>query len=80
MESIDANLQAYVETQPGDGAANARHADEVESAFGDADDVAVARVSEPDDVTDAFYEILSTEASSDAADGGATVKQGGDRP
>ena len=80
MKSIDANLHAYVETQPGGAAPNARHADEVEAAFGDADDVAVARVADPEDVTDAIYEILSTEASSDAADGGATVKQGGDRP
>ena len=80
MKSIDANLHAYVETQPGGAAPNARHADEVEAAFGDADDVAVARVADPDDVTDAIYEILSTEASSDADDGGATVKQGGGRP
>jgi uncharacterized sporulation protein YeaH/YhbH (DUF444 family) len=80
MKSIDANLHAYVETQPGGAAPNARHADEVEAAFGDADDVAVARVADPEDVTDAIYEILSTEASSDAADDGATVKQGGDRP
>ncbi|QUO48000.1 DUF444 family protein [Halorubrum ruber] len=83
MESIDANLHAYVETQPGDGAANARHADEVEAAFGDADDVAVARVSEPDDVTDAIYEILSTEAEADGsgtADGRATGRtDGGER-
>ena len=83
MESIDANLHAYVETQPGDGAANARHADEVEAAFGDADDVAVARVSEPDDVTDAIYEILSTEAEGDGsgtADGRATGRtDGGER-
>jgi hypothetical protein len=84
MESIDANLQAYVETQPGDGAANARHADEVEAAFADADDVAVARVSEPDDVTDAIYEILSTESSSDggAGRGGPAARgrtDGGDR-
>ena len=63
MESIDANLHAYVETQPGGTAANARHADEVEATLGDADNVAVARVSGPEDVTDAIYEILSTEES-----------------
>ncbi len=68
MESIDANLHAYVETQPGGAAPNARHADEVENAFGDADDVAVARVAEPGDVTDAIYEILSTEANADGGD------------
>ncbi|RAW46074.1 hypothetical protein DQW50_06285 [Halorubrum sp. 48-1-W] len=65
MESIDANLHAYVETQPGGGGANARHADEVERAFGDADDVAVARVSGTEDVTDAIYDVLSTEAGGD---------------
>ncbi|MGM0448058.1 MAG: DUF444 family protein [Methanobacteriota archaeon] len=81
METIDANLHAYVETQPGDGAANARHADEVESAFADADDVAVARVSEPNDVTDAIYEILSTEASGDddPAPARSAAADGGDR-
>ena len=84
MESIDANLHAYVETRPGDGAANARHADEVESAFGDADDVAVARVSDPDDVTDAIYEILSTESAGGGSggSGAATAARrtdGGDR-
>jgi len=83
MESIDANLQAYVETQPGDGAANARHADEVEAAFDGGDGVAVARVSEPDDVTDAIYEILSTEsAADDAGDAGGAARgrtDGGDR-
>ncbi|WP_418283727.1 DUF444 family protein [Halorubrum sp. DTA46] len=82
MESIDANLHAYVETQPGGTAASARHADEVEKAFGDADDVAVARVSEPADVTDAIYEILSTEAEArdatvDSRSAGRT--DGGDR-
>ncbi|ELZ45222.1 hypothetical protein C465_14901 [Halorubrum distributum JCM 9100] len=83
MESIDANLHAYVETQPGDGAANARHADEVEAAFEGDDGVAVARVSEPDDVTDAIYEILSTEAEDDGprtGDGRATGRtDGGER-
>ncbi|EMA63515.1 DUF444 family protein [Halorubrum kocurii] len=83
MESIDANLHAYVETQPGGAAPNARHADEVETAFGDADDVAVARVADPDDVTDAIYEILSTEAEGDGnAPAGEAAKgrtDGGDR-
>ncbi|MFC6754782.1 DUF444 family protein, partial [Halorubrum tibetense] len=62
MQSIDANLHAYVETQPGGSATNARHADEVERALGDRSNVAVARVERPADVTDAIYEILSTEA------------------
>jgi hypothetical protein len=62
MEQIEANLHAYVETQPGGTAINATHAEEVEDAFGDADNVAVAYVSGPEDVTDAIYEILSTES------------------
>jgi len=45
MESIDANLHAYVETQPGGAAPNARHADEVEEALGNTGNIAVARVS-----------------------------------
>jgi uncharacterized sporulation protein YeaH/YhbH (DUF444 family) len=61
MRSIDANLHAYVETQPGGSAPSARHADEVERALGDAGNVAVARVAGPGDVTDAIYEVLSTE-------------------
>ena len=63
MRSIDANLHGYVETQPGGTTKNARHADEVEQALGDAGNVAVARVTGPEDVTDAIYEILSTEES-----------------
>jgi uncharacterized sporulation protein YeaH/YhbH (DUF444 family) len=61
MERIDANLHAYVETQPSGNAINATHAEEVERHFRDSDDVAVAYVSGPDDVTAAIYEILSTE-------------------
>ncbi len=82
MKSIDANLHAYVETQPGGTASNARHADQVEDALGDADDVAVARVSEPADVTDAIYEILSTETDGpDATSSGSVAGRtdGGDR-
>jgi uncharacterized sporulation protein YeaH/YhbH (DUF444 family) len=63
MESLPANLHAYVETQPGGTAINATHAEEVERAFADRDDVAVAYVSDPADVTDAIYHILSTEES-----------------
>jgi uncharacterized sporulation protein YeaH/YhbH (DUF444 family) len=65
MESIPANLHAYVEAQPGGAAINATHAEELEKAFGDSDEVAVAYVSEPDDVVDAIYEILSTEAEAE---------------
>ena len=62
MERIDANLHAYVETQPSGNAINATHAEEVERHFRDAGNVAVAYVSSPEDVTSAIYEILSTEA------------------
>ena len=63
METIDANLHAYVETQPSGNAINATHAEEVERQFHGTDDVAVAYVSSPKDVTEAIYEILSTEAT-----------------
>ncbi|MFC7133708.1 MULTISPECIES: YeaH/YhbH family protein [Salinibaculum] len=62
MERIDANLHAYVETQPSGNAINATHAEEVERHFREAGDVAVAYISSPEDVTSAIYEILSTEA------------------
>jgi hypothetical protein len=65
MESIPANLHAYVETQPTGTAINATHAEEVQSHFGDAENVAVAYVSGPEDVTDAIYEILSTEGDAE---------------
>ncbi len=61
MREIDANLHAYVETQPGGNTINATHAEEVERALGETGNVAVARVGGNDDVTDAIYEILSTE-------------------
>jgi len=61
MEEIPANLHAYVETQPSGNAINATHAEEVERSFRDADDVAVAYVSGPDDVVDAIETILRTE-------------------
>jgi len=63
MEEIPANLHAYVETQPSGNAINATHAEEVERSFRDSDNVAVAYVSSPEDVIDAIYEILSTEAA-----------------
>ena len=64
MESIDANLHAYVETQPSGNAINATHAEEVEQHFVGSDNVAVAYITSPADVTDAIYEILSTEDES----------------
>ncbi|MFC4987932.1 YeaH/YhbH family protein [Saliphagus infecundisoli] len=66
MEEIPANLHAYVETQPSGNAINATHAEELERHFGrDAEDVAIAYVNGAEDVTDAIYEILSTEGDSD---------------
>ncbi|MFO7926667.1 MAG: YeaH/YhbH family protein [Halobacteriota archaeon] len=64
MESIPANLHAYVETQPSGNAINATHAKEVESHFADDSNVAVAYVQGPEDVVDAIYTILSTEDNS----------------
>ncbi|MFB6148726.1 MAG: YeaH/YhbH family protein [Halobacteriales archaeon] len=63
MESIDANLHAYVETQPNGNGINATHADEVESHFADSDAVVVARVTGQSDVMDAIESILSTETT-----------------
>ena len=65
MEEIPANLHAYVETQPSGNAINATHAEEVERSFRNSDNVAVAYVSGPEDVTTAIYEILSTEEEAD---------------
>jgi hypothetical protein len=62
MEEIRANLHAYVETQPGGTAINATHADEVEQAFTETDNVVVTKISSQEDVIDAIYEILSTES------------------
>ncbi|GAB3689334.1 YeaH/YhbH family protein [Salinarchaeum chitinilyticum] len=62
MEAIDANLHAYVETQPSGNAINATHAEELETYFGeDAEDIAVAYVGGPEDVAGAIYDVLSTE-------------------
>ncbi|WP_435065680.1 DUF444 family protein [Halobaculum sp. EA56] len=61
MREIDANLHAYVETQPGGNTINATHAEEVERELADRDNVVVARVGGPEDVTDAIERILSTE-------------------
>ena len=61
MEEIDANLHAYVETQPSGNAINATHATEVDDHFDDRSNVAVAYVNGPEDVVDAIYTILSTE-------------------
>jgi hypothetical protein len=69
MRAIDANRHAYVETQPGGTAINATHAEEVERAFGDTDNVVVASVGAPEDVTDAIYEILRSRSTATPAGG-----------
>ncbi|MDY6777539.1 MAG: DUF444 family protein, partial [Candidatus Nanohaloarchaea archaeon] len=61
MEEIDANLHAYIETQPGGGNRHANHGDDVEEYFDDQDDVVVTRVNTKNDVIPAIYEILSAE-------------------
>ncbi len=61
MEEIDANLHAYVETQPSGNAINATHAQELENHFADDSNVAVAYIQGPEDVIDAIYTVLSTE-------------------
>ena len=66
MEEIDANRHAYVETQPGGTAINATHAEEVDRAFDRTDNVVVASVGAPEDVTDAIYEILRSRATDEA--------------
>ena len=63
IEEIDANLHAYVETQPDGDGRRARHADAVADHFGEDDDVVVARVNRPDDVLDGIETILETEAT-----------------
>ncbi|MDZ7730773.1 MAG: YeaH/YhbH family protein [Natrialbaceae archaeon] len=62
MESIEANLHAYVETQPSGNAINASHAQELEHHFTDDEDVVVGYVHDRSDIVDAIYRILSTEA------------------
>ncbi|WP_311171504.1 YeaH/YhbH family protein [Halobellus ordinarius] len=66
MAEIPANLHAYVETQPGGTAINATHAEEVARAFSDRDNVVVASVGSPEDVTDAIYRILQPESKTTA--------------
>ncbi len=61
MLEIEANLHAYVETQPSGSAINATHAQEIERQLGDEENVAVTYVTRAADVTDAIYDILSTE-------------------
>jgi len=66
MEEIPANLHAYIETRPEGGGVNATHAEELEAHFGDADDVAVARVADAGDVIDAISTVLHTDETEEA--------------
>lgn len=61
MKEIDANLHAYVETQPDEDAVGATHARVVDEEIGDRDNVAVACVRSVDDVMGAIKEVLETE-------------------
>jgi len=61
IEGTDANLHAYVETQPSGGSINATHSQELRDAFGE-DEVVVAQVNARDEVMDAVYRVLRTAA------------------
>jgi hypothetical protein len=62
MESIDANLHAYVEVKSRTAGARS-HADRVADHFESDDGVAVASLEEPGEVPDAIASILSTEGA-----------------
>lgn len=57
IESIDANLHAYIETNPRRNNPNAIHGDILEENF-EEDEVTVARVNNEDDVVEAIKKIL----------------------
>lgn len=59
MEDIDANLHAYVETQPSGGSVNATHSKELEEYFGEEGRVVVAHVNGREEVMDAVIEVLA---------------------
>ncbi|MCX2819512.1 DUF444 family protein [Haladaptatus sp. F3-133] len=61
IEGMDANLHAYVETQPSGGSVNATHSQELTDAF-DGDEVVVTQVNARDEVMDAVYTVLKTAA------------------
>jgi len=61
IEGMDANLHAYVETQPSGGSVNATHSQELTDAF-DGDKVVVTQVNARDEVMDAVYTVLKTAA------------------
>jgi len=57
IEEMDANLHAYVETQPSGGSVNATHSQELMEAFGK-EEVVVTQVNSQDEVMDAVYTVL----------------------
>jgi uncharacterized sporulation protein YeaH/YhbH (DUF444 family) len=61
IEETEANLHAYVETQPSGGSVNATHSQELRDAFGE-DEVVVTQVNARDEVMDAVYTVLKTAA------------------
>jgi uncharacterized sporulation protein YeaH/YhbH (DUF444 family) len=67
IEETDANLHAYVETQPSGGSVNATHSQELQDAFGD-DEVVVTQVNARDEVMDAVYTVLKTAAEPEEAE------------
>lgn len=59
LKSIDANMHAYIETNPDGSNPRAVHADELEDEFGeDNEDVVVTRVNDEEDVIPAIEDIL----------------------
>ena len=62
MDSIDANLHAYLETRPRDASTRGRHAALLEDHFAEREDVVVSYVHDEGDVTTAIKEILRPES------------------
>ncbi|MDZ7688290.1 MAG: DUF444 family protein [Halobacteriales archaeon] len=67
IEETDANLHAYVETQPSGGSVNATHSQELRDAF-EEDEVVVTQVNSRDEVMDAVYTVLKTAATPEGAE------------
>lgn len=59
IKSIDANMHAYIETNPKENNRQANHADDLEDEFGeDSEEAVVTRVNSEDDVIPAIKKIL----------------------
>jgi len=61
IRETDANLHAYVETQPSGGSVNATHSKELEQEL-DEEEIAIAHVNSNDEVMDAVYTVLRAAA------------------